>query len=163
MKKIINNKFKNSGFSVIEVLIACLIISMVSLSLISATTKGISLSNRALRQIQANMLIEEGAEAVKAVRDSSWNNISSLTEENNYLSFASNTWSLSNANQTEVIDGIFTRTIKLSSVNRDANYNIAPTGNIDAQTRKVSVVVSWNSSGVTVSKQISFYINDIFN
>lgn len=158
-----NIKFKNSGFSVIEVLIACLIISMVSLSLISATTKGISLSNRALRQIQANMLMEEGVEAVKSVRDASWSNISGLTQENNYLSFSSNTWNLSNANQVEVVDGIFTRTIKLSSVNRDTNDNIAPTGTIDARTRKVSVVVSWNSSGTTISKEINFYINDIFN
>ena len=152
----------NSGFSLVEVLVACSIISMITLTVMSAASKGIELSFRALKQVQANMIMEEGVEAVKSVRDASWNNIANLPLGNSYLSF-NNTWSLSNANQVEVIDGSFTRTIRLSEVRRAANEEIASSGTVDLKSRKIAVLVSWNSSGQTISKEIDFYLSDIFN
>ena len=152
----------NSGFSLVEVLVACSIISMITLTVMSAASKGIELSFRALKQVQANMIMEEGVEAVKSVRDASWNNIANLPLGNSYLSF-NNTWSLSNSNQVEVIDGSFTRTIRLSEVRRDANDDIASSGTVDLKSRKIAVLVSWNSSGQTISKEIDFYLSDIFN
>jgi len=166
-----NNKkiSRGDGFTLIEVLIACFIISMTTLALMSAASKGIELSIRALRQAQASMIAEEGVEAVKVIRDADWNVISSLSLNTNYyLSFntGSNTWSLQttpSTNPTTPIDDRFTRTVVFSAVYRDSNDDIAASGTLDSGTKRVTVNTSWQSQGETISKSITFYISNIFN
>ena len=152
------------GFTIIEVLIACAIMSLITISLMSAATRGIELSNRALRQVQAGLLLEEGVEAVKSIRDADWNNISGLSLDTNYyLSFDvnTNTWVLNDT--VEVIDEIFTRIVVFSEVYRDNNDDIASTGTLDDGTKQVSVTVSWLASGNIISKNINFYLTNIFD
>ncbi len=163
MKFFLKNK---KGFSVIEIIIACAIISTSIFALVSSASKGVQLSNQALKQTQATTLLEEGAEAVKSIRDNLWTDISSLTVGTTYyLSFdtTTNKWSLSTTAST--IDSIFTRTIVISAVNRDSNDDITTSGGtLDARTKKVIINVSWkNSSNTITSKDLSFYMSDIFN
>lgn len=166
--QIFHQKNTIKGFSLVEVLIACAVISISIIALMSASTKGIQLSNEALRQTQANLLLEEGAEAVKSIRDASWTNISSITPNTNYyLTFntGTNTWSLGTT-AVGAIDSIFTRIIVLSGVSRDINDDIVSSGGSydDARTKKVTVTVSWPSiDNSASSKDLSFYISDIFN
>lgn len=159
------NKFykKNRGFSLVEVLIACMIISTTSIALMSASSKGIELSNKALRQAQASGLTEEGVEAVRSIRDNDWNIISGLNVDTDYyLSFNtnSNTWSLSTT-PVGLVDDRFTRKVVFSDVYRDSNDDIASSGTLDTNIRRVKVVVSWNDQNNT--KDITFYLADIFN
>ena len=162
MKNIVNNKNK-SGFTLIEVLIACMIISTTIFALMSATSKGINLSTKALRQVQASTLIEEGAEAVKSIRDTNWGTISGLTLNTNYyLSFNANTWTLSTT-PPDPIDEIFTRTIIFSQVYRNSNDDISSSGTIDSNIKKVDVAASWISPSGTNSKDLIFYVANIFN
>ncbi len=163
MKFFLKNK---KGFSVIEIMIACAIISTSIFALVSSASKGVQLSNQVLKQTQASILLEEGAEAVKSIRDNLWTDISSLTVGTTYyLSFntTTNKWSLSTTAST--IDFIFTRTIVITAVNRDSNDDITTSGGtLDLRTKKVSINVSWNnSSNTTTSKDLSFYMSDIFN
>lgn len=162
MKKLFNNK---KGFTLIEVLVACSIMSLITISVMSAATKGIELSSRSLRQVQASLLLEEGAEAVKAIRDNNWSTISNLNVDTNYyLSFDvnTNTWVLLD-NPVEVIDGIFTRVVVFSEVYRNNNDDISESGNLDEGSKRVKVTVSWTSSGNLISKNINFYLINIFN
>jgi len=164
IKKKINYKSR-AGFSLVEVLIACVIISLTTLALMSTASKGIELSNRALRQVQASMLIEEGVEAVKSIRDTNWETISSLNLDTNYYLFFdtnTNTWSLSTTPES-LVDEIFTRTVILTAVNRDDNDDISPSGTIDTGIKRVNVTVSWPSKNDTISKNITFYLTDLFN
>jgi len=163
MKNIFKKK-KNLvwGFTIIEVLVACVIITATTLALMSATSKGIELSNRALRQGQASMLMEEGVEAVKSIRDTNWTTISSLILNTNYyLSFAS-IWTLSTTPVSQ-IDEIFTRKVIFSAVNRDSNDDIASSGALDAGIKRVNVIVEWPTPSGTNSKSITFYLANIFN
>lgn len=160
----LKNKNKNSyGFALIEVMIAAALISVVTISLLSYAQKGLGLSTRSIGQIQATLLAEEGAEAVKTIRDANWTNISGLTLDTNYyLSYdnSSNVWSL-NATPS-VIDGMFTRTVVVSAVTRDSNYDIASSGTTDAGTKKVTITVSWQSPEGLNTKVLSLYIANIF-
>ena len=155
-----------AGFTIVEVLIACAIISTSAISLLIAASKGIELSNLALRQSQANELLEEGAESVKILRDNGWSNISNLTLNTNYyLSFnnTTNTWSLTTT-PVSAIDSIFSRNVNISAVYRDSNYDIASSGTLDTHIKKVTVNVSWPASSVgTASKSLVFYVVDIFS
>lgn len=157
------NKNK-AGFVLMEVVIACAIIAVATFVLVSSGQKGMALSSRALNQTQASYLLEEGAESVKSIRDGSWTNISNLTLDTvYYLSYdtGTNVWSLTTTPST--IDSIFTRTIVLSAVNRDANEDITDSGGTtDTRTKKVVVTVSWPASSGTVSKTLTFYLVDIF-
>lgn len=168
MKNFFTNKkniINSSGFSLVEVLIASAIISLTAIALMSAATKGIELSSRALRQVQASQLVEEGVEAVKSIRDTNWDTISTLTPDiNYYLSFDTNTntWSLGTI-QIDKIDGIFTRVVVFSDVNRDVNDDITETGTLDTGTKKANVIVTWPSSGGVNSKNLNFYLANIFN
>lgn len=156
---------KNNGFSLVEVLIACSIIALTSLSLMQATAKGVELSNRALRQVEATQLIEEGVEAVKTIRDTDWNVISNLNLDTNYylvFDTNTNTWSLSLISVVP-IDNIFTRTIVFSRVDRDSNDNISSSGTLDTGSKKVNITVSWPAQGGTNSKNLTFYLTNIFN
>jgi len=168
------NKFvSNKGFSIVEVIIATAIISVTIFALMSTAQKGIELSNQALRQSQANTLLEEGAEAVKSIRDADWVTIADLTLDTDYYLFfniTTNIWSLNLSSITPSgsipiypIDSIFTRTVLVSSVDRDANDDIIELGTLDLKTKKINITVSWIASGGLKSKSLSFYLADIFN
>jgi prepilin-type N-terminal cleavage/methylation domain-containing protein len=162
LKKIKYKKYIQ-GFSLIEVLIAVSVLGVLAVVLMSSTNKGIILSNQALSEVQAGFILDEGAEAVKSLRDINWANISGVTDNTNYyLSFnnTTNLWSLSVT--PSKIDS-FTRTVVFSPVYRDANDDIASSGTLDSGTKKVTITTSWPTNGNTISKSISFYISNIFN
>lgn len=159
-------KKNNLGFTLVEVIIGCAIMVTMIFALIAAAQKGISLSHNALKQTQANLLLEEGAEAIKSLRDANWTNISNITLGTNYYfsyNNSTNLWSVSTT-PVALVDSIFTRTISLSQVFRDATDDIASSGTVDTHIKKVVVNVSWPSSdGTTFSRSLSFYLVDIFN
>ena len=145
----------------VEVIVA---ISIISLSILAATAvaqKSVSLSRQALHVSQASYLLEEGAEAVRILRDNGWSNISALTAATDYYpAFSANTWILST---TPSQVGIFTRKVNVANVNRNNTDDIAGTGTPDSGTRLFTVTVSWNEGGTATSKTLSFYLSDIFS
>jgi prepilin-type N-terminal cleavage/methylation domain-containing protein len=162
-----NQKTKdmNRGFTLIEILVACTIITTTLLFIMSAATKGIELSSRSLNYVKANYLLEEGAEAVKIVRDQGWSNISEKEIETNYfLTFdnTTNTWNLG-TDQTLPLDSIFTRSVVFSNVYRNGDDDISESGTLDENIRKVTVLVSWPAKNEVISKEIIFYLANIFN
>jgi len=172
MKKL-NSKIL-SGFTLVEVVIACSIISIVLFALLSVAEKGLKLSTLALKQAQASYILEEGAEAVKSIRDASWTNISSLSNGTTYYLYyniTNNVWTLNTSTTAPSgytpdtpIDDTFTRTIVFSPVYRNSSTDdIASSGDLDVRTKKVTVTVSWPYFGATASKDLSFYLIDIFN
>ncbi len=146
----------------VEVIIVVSIILVSVLIVMSVAQKSITVSRQALHTSQATFLLEEGAEAVRIVRDNAWSNISNLTVNTNYYpTFSGNTWILSSTANTL---GIFTRTVNVANVNRDASTkDISISGANDAGTRLITVTASWSESGNAVSKTLSFYIMDIFS
>lgn len=162
MKFILNNKTK--GFMTIEVLIVAAIITVSTLAAMMVTQKSVSVSRQAFHVTQASFLLEEGAEAVRILRDNAWTNISGLTAGTNYyLKFSGGTWITSSTASDGVI-GIFTRTVGMSNVNRDGiTKDIATVGTNDVGTKLITVTVLWNEGGTALSKTLLFYIMDIFS
>jgi len=171
-----NNKsiiHDNHGFTIIEVIVATTIISVTVFALVITAQKGVELSTRALKQSQANVLLEEGAEAVKSIRDNNWTTISNLSLDTDYYLYFDNTnniWTLNTSNTPPSgfipaypIDSIFNRKVVVSSVYRDTSDDISSSGTIDSKTKKVTVSVSWVDSKGSITKDLVFYIADIFN
>lgn len=155
------SKNKN-GFMMVEVLITISIITISVLSFMSVAQKSLYLARQSTHTAQAGFLLEEGAEAVRIIRDNGWTNISSLTTSTYYYpTFNGATWTLSSTPNTV---GIFTRQVTISNVNRDnSTSDISTTGTNDPSTKLITVNVSWSEGTTTVNKTLSFYIADIFS
>ena len=145
----------------VEVIVAIAIIVLSVLAAMTVTQKSIYVSRQALHVSQASFLLEEGAEVTRILRDNAWSNISSLSTGTNYYPTFSGTWTLSTTPSTV---GIFTRTVTIANVNRDATTgDIAVSGVNDPGTKLITVIVSWTESGQTINKTLSFYIMNIFS
>lgn len=111
------------------------------------------LSRTSVNETKAAYLLQEGFEAVRNIRDSSWDNISLLDENLNYYLVyddVTKTWSL--ADSGSEVDG-FTRIVKVSNALReDINSNgqldtsdpINPNGTlVDEETKRIVITISW--------------------
>ena len=146
----------------IEVVVASSIIAVAVLATMAVAEKSIRVSVQGVHTAEASFLLEEGAEAVRILRDNGWSNISSLNNATNYYpDFSGGTWTLSTTSSPV---GIFTRKVNIASVNRDNTTNdIAAVGIDDPGTKLITVTVSWSERGSAVSRTLSFYIMDIFS
>jgi Tfp pilus assembly protein PilV len=162
MKNFFKIKIKQSGFMMVEVVVVVSIITVSVLAFMAVAQKSIYLARQSTHTAQAGFLLEEGAEAVRILRDNAWSNISGLTVGTNYYpTFSGNSWTLSTTPNTV---GIFTRTVTVANVNRDnSTQDISSTGSDDPSTKLVVVTVSWLEGGTTVVKTLSFYVMDIFS
>ncbi len=153
---------KKTGAALVEVVVVASIVTLLTVAITGVINQTVVVNDLALRNTQAGYILEEGAEAVKIIRDNSWSNITGLTAGTNYyLGYSSGVWSLSATPST--VDTRFTRIIVISAVNRDGNDDIASSGTNDTGTKKVTVTVSWLSAGNTVTKTLAFYVSDILS
>lgn len=160
-------KNKTKGFSLVEVLIASAMISLVAFSIITASSKGLELSDKSLNQIKVNNIIEEGIEAIKTIRDDNWDNIENLEIDiDYYLSFDtnSNSWNLTTTE--ELVDEIFNRKIRFYNIERDSNTDdlvASGSGILDDGGRRVDISVTYLYKEEIINKEASFYLFDLFN
>jgi len=155
----------SAGFALVEIVIGSAIIVSAVLSLITVYNTYLlhGLSNS--KNIQAGLLLEEGIEAVKFLRDRGWTvYIQPLTSNNAYrLVWSSGTWTSSSASQP-YIDNIFDRTFILEDVRRDGSDRIASSGTLDPDTKKLTVTVAYRAAGTaTTTKTMSTYITNLFD
>jgi len=162
MKKI----FQKQGFMAIEILIAVSIITISILTIMTVAQKSVYVSRQTFHTTQSAFLLEEGAEAVRVLRDNAWTNLSGLTVNTNYyFKFSGGTWSTSTTAADGIV-GIFTRKVTFANVNRDANNNIVTSGGTLESpifSKLVTVTVSWGEGGTTITKTLQFYIINIFS
>lgn len=127
----INNK--SLGFSLVEVLLTAAIFSTLIVALIGVLSLGEEASALGGKRSQAVLLSEEGLEAVRNIRDE---NFSNLVDGSYGLIKVANQWTL---DVTPDINGIFTRTINISTIDVntkliissvDWQQNLQRTGNI---------------------------------
>lgn len=156
-------KNQKSGFGLVEIIIGVAIISASLFSLAAVSQISLRLAQTSRQNIKAGFLLEEGVEAVKFLRDAGWDtNIASLTAGvPYYLNFNGTSWESTYVNS--YIDGVFERSFVIEDVYRDANDDIAESGDFDLNTKKISVFVSWETPTGTMTKSISTYITNIFN
>ncbi len=134
---------KLKAFTLIEVLLAIVIFTISSIAVVSLSIDTLNrdvkteLSNEALHYAQ------EGIEATRAIRSENYWDL--VTGEYG-LSFVGDTWSFTSA--PEVIDAFYERTIFIEDVYRDGSNNIAATGTLDPNTKKIRSVVSWSARGI---------------
>lgn len=151
------------GFSLVEALVG----SAIALASIFVLTSSFSFYLRAefenVSQIQAAFLAEEGQEAIRSMRDSGWTSqIAPLsTSVPFFLSWTGSSWTTSST--YTLIDNQFERKVAISQVYRNASDDIATSGTLDPNTRKVVVSVAWRGPQGTTTRSISAYVTNLFS
>ena len=146
----------NQGFSVIEILIVTAIVTSALTGFLYTEVLSVRLLRRETDNLEATLLAQEGMEAVRSLRDESWtNNITPLVNGTLYYPIVENSkWKLITA-PTGLINGRYTRQIIFDQVFRDSNDNIASTGTVDADTRKVISRVLWNDKQIELTAYLT--------
>lgn len=156
------SKYLKEGFSLMEIVVAVGIAALVIFSLGKVNETALRLSSESADRIEASLLLNEGVEAMKFLRNKSWSqNIAPLsTSATYYLTFATTTYAATTT-APALIDGAFSREVTISAVTRDAQDTIASGGVNDSSTRKVTVTVSWQNHD-SYSEKIDMYLSDIY-
>jgi len=171
----VNKSINTHGISLIEVLVGATIVTLV-LAGVVGTLQLYSVSSRLnLEKIQAALLLEEGVEAVRFMRDAGWTqNMTALSEEiPYYLEPIATGWEATTTQS--LIDSQFYRTAVISSVyRRNTDDDIVDSASseaktLDPDTKKVVVTVTWGrgeasdvsfTTGVTEADLANFPSND---
>lgn len=140
----------------IELIIVTAIITTALTGFLQAGILATRLLHSEKESLEATMLAQEGMEAVRSVRDESWtNNIAPLANGTTYYPIVINSkWTLS-ASNPGLINGLYTRHVTFDQVTRDSDDNIAPSGTVDANTKKVSVIVNGGSQQVQIDAYLT--------
>lgn len=155
-------KNTTGGLSLIEAMVAIAILVAVFLAIGEYFETSLQAANESLSATQAGYLAEEGVEAVKLMREESWDeNIAPLSISTPYfLHFDGGMWKATTTPQSTP-EG-FQRTFVLEGVYRDSSDDIAPSGTLDPGTRKTTVTVSWQSGSSTRSRELTSYITNLY-
>jgi prepilin-type N-terminal cleavage/methylation domain-containing protein len=136
---------QHNGFSLLEVIIALGIFSLLFVSIISLTLGSFSFLSYGRAYMEANELAHEAVEALESISQDSWNEI---VYARSAVSFVSGSWSLAGEGTVEQIDE-YLRTIDFYPVYRDSNgIEVASTtigAILDVLSKWVVIDVSWQS------------------
>lgn len=153
---------RKNGLTLVEVVIAAAIILAAVVTLLGVHTLYLKTALSNGNSVKAAYLAEEGIEAIRFLRDSSWSaNIATLSLNTDYgVVLPGDMWQ---ATTTNTSIGDFQRTIRLSAVYRDINDDIVSSGgSLDPNTKLLVSTVSWAANGTTTSKSISTYLTNLW-
>ena len=155
---------KNQGFGLIEIIITATIIVISFTAFLSFILFSRNATLRVQRNTEAVSSAEESIEVVRKLKDDGWTaNIVPLVAGTTYYpKLTGNTWTLVTTNPSPT--SYYTPTLVFSSVSRDSNSIIVPSGGVTAEPnmRKVVAPVTWNDSG-TKNVQLTTYIANLKN
>ncbi|MEX0930595.1 MAG: hypothetical protein WDZ79_02860 [Candidatus Paceibacterota bacterium] len=159
-----NTPHKSNGVSFIEIIIATSIILLVVTGVVASYSFWITEHSISTDRVVNAMLLEEGMEAVRSIRDRDWSEFAALsTSDTHYLAFATTTSEWTVVADPEWIDGSYKRWFEVADVSRDGNDKITESGGTtDQNTRKVTISATWNDSSGTTTRNVSSYFTNLF-
>lgn len=158
----------NRGIGLLEVVVAVAIIGVALGSVVISYSFYLKAALQNTDVIKATYLAEEGIEAVRILRDTSWTDeLETLNFDTDYfLTYATTTktWSVTENADNNYVDGKYMRTLRLDEVFRDSNNDIVHIGGTeDAETILAEVMVSWSDRGATSTRSLKAYYTDLFS
>jgi len=150
-----------SGSGLIEVVVAAAVVSLVALSFLGTFASLSRFHQRDMLAIKGQLLAEEGLEALRLMKSADWSVLSSIpVGQTRYLALAPAAWSATTT--PEIVDGVFSRSFRLSSVARDSLDSIASSGGtVDPETLLAEVSVSWMWRSSTTTVTYKTYVTSL--
>jgi hypothetical protein len=142
-------KSRRSAFSLVEILLAISLFALFSIASFSLALEVIQKDVKIQVENEALLYVEEGLEATRMIRDQ---NYLSLVNGSYGLSLVDDVWTLGAAPET--IDSYYARSILIEDAYRDGSGDLADSGTLDPELKKVTSTVTWMWRNV-VPKSIS--------
>ena len=141
------------GFSLVELVLAIGVFAILASGVTYVATNSYTNFYGAGNKQNIAEFAQEGIEAVRSVRDNSWQDIEDISGEGNKgVNKDDGYWSFSGSSDTR--DGL-TRTVNIANAQRDSDGNIVDSGGTeDPRTKQVTVTVS--ASGVEDYTLVTF-------
>lgn len=171
IKRRVKNRFHASGFrlrekglSLVEAVVALGLLAVIMAALVQLNLAFVRNIGSTALNVRANAIAAETMEALRALRDENWSNLSELTPNlEYYLSFSEGQkkWSAVSLDPGK-IEGVFDRDFKVYPVYRDsASGSIVSSGGVlDSETLRVEVVINWTDRGTLKNKRLVSYLSD---
>lgn len=147
------------GVGLIEILV---VVSIISLSLASLAGLGnfaLKIQHRLRQNTIATFWAAEAIEAARAIKDGNWGSLTAFPADTPLHPIKAPSfyqWTLAIGSETQ--NG-FTRQLTISPVYRDDAFNIiASGGTLDANTKKITAVVTWNDNGQNQQVSLADYL-----
>ncbi len=154
------NKFKNHGFSIVEILLSIGIFSMLIGSLTIFTLDAYRGGYNAQRRVEASLILQEIGNAVIGLKNNDWGELiqnadgtqKKLVYNNGVYAFASGSTTQSG----------FDVSLTANLVQRDSNGNIVINGGTnDPRSRSIIITVTWlDNFNRNQSVSTNLYVND---
>jgi hypothetical protein len=153
------------GVSIVEVIVGLTIISFALIGLSAAYELYVRAALRNTSAIKAIHLTEEGVEALRLLRDGGYAaTLGTLAPViTHYFSFSTTTAVWTATTTPEIVDGSFTRSFVVTNVYRNVSDDIASSGTLDPDTKKVAVTVAWGSGTSAESRTLTTYLTNLFD
>ncbi len=143
MKKIFNRIINCQGHSILELIIALAIFSLIIASLTGLILGSFQSFQRGSELNKANALAQEGTEAVRAIGNRAFNE---FEYSRSAVSTSGSQWILTGEGTTEQINS-FTRQIDFIDVYRNSDGSLStstnPNAYLDVMSKKVNTTISW--------------------
>lgn len=156
----IKNRKLTSGFSLVEILIALALFSIVVISVALFASESYRSTRNSELKLKAKLYLEEVQNAVLVSKSDSWSSIMEIADGNpKHVVYSGSTYTF--ADGVEVKDGV-TYSFSVGSVFRDLDGNIVLVGGTeDHHSKSIVVTATWNDLfGVPVTVMSTMYIND---
>ncbi len=133
------SRLKQKAFSLVELMLAVFIFTLFSTGVLYLSLDVIQRDAKLPVNNEALLYAQEGLEAARNIRDQ---NFLLLTTDDHGLTQTSGVWAFDTAPET--IDSYYQRTITVADVYRDISGEIAETGTLDPEMKKITSTVTWN-------------------
>lgn len=155
------NLKRSKGISLIEVVIGVSVVFIALISVVTTYNFFLRMAQKNMKVVKVEFLLEEGVEALRSIRDLSWENFSGIsTDTDHYLTFENGFWVATSTNT--YIDNLFERKFVVNDVYRDGTDNISESGTLDEGTKKINVSVAWFDFGATSTRSTSIFLTNLF-
>lgn len=152
----IKKSFKKSAFSLVEILLGLAIFAVFSAGVFYLSIDSLDTNIKHQNENEALLYAQEGLEAARMIRNK---NFTYLVNGEYGLSSTGSTWDF--ITSPETINDFYTRTITVEDAYRDENGNIAESGTVDTNVKKITSRVDWSWKNY-LAKTISLvtYLSD---
>jgi type II secretory pathway pseudopilin PulG len=153
----------HKGMSIVEIVVAAGIIATSVLGIVGAIQVYLKIVYSNTRETQAVLLLDETAEALQYLRDTSYSaNFASTTASTTYTLYWNGT-GYQLATSTISLPYGMSRTISFDSVRRDGSDQIVSSGGtLDPNTKKVTINIAWPYKNATTTISSEMLIHNIY-
>ncbi|TAN57273.1 hypothetical protein EPN15_04820, partial [Patescibacteria group bacterium] len=158
-------KTQDAGQTLMELLLALGLFAFIMTAVFALVFGGLTTGLRSEEQDYATMLVQEGLDAARSIRDTNWDTFIAANDAPNThgVSNSGTGWSWSGTNN-EIPQGPrkYIREITVENVSRDAATNdiVVTGGTDDPHTKKVISRVKWNNGLSLQDVSLSEYLTD---